>query len=128
MNKKKALLKLQEIMNSSNLVIHPAVISDIMKILKNSGQEAKVFATLAARLEFLSNHKQAASVHKEFEPLGDGVYSMHVAVSSINLRVLYTFRDPNTILLLAFYERAGKSHTDYTGKKKIALERLEELL
>lgn len=127
MNKETALQKIQEILGSGRFVIHPDLIKDIMKTIKNSGKESRVFTTLIARLEFLAEHKQEASIHKEFEPIGDGFYSMHIAVSDTNLRIIYAFQDPETVLLLAFFERAGKRKTDYTGKKQIAQQRMKQL-
>lgn len=75
------------------------------------------------------DHGTDAVKHKEFELLArtDGIYSMHIATTGINLRILYVFRTPDTILLLAFFERQGKRHTDYTDKIREAKQRLTEL-
>ena len=128
MNKQEALRRLAELLGSFSISLHPAVLDEIMSIITNSGCESRVFATLSKRLFFLSEYgNQAQFYHEEFEHLGRGIYSMHVAVASLNIRVLYAFRDPDTILLLAFYERGGKKKTDYTSKIKEAEKRLDEL-
>lgn len=129
MNKKKALSQLILMLSRSGFIIYQKMIDELMSIVGNSGVEDKVFSIFSARLEFLTNHGNHAQIcHKEFEHIGEGIYSMHIAVDPLNIRILYAFRDPNTILLLAFYERGGKKHTDYTYKISEARKRLEELL
>jgi len=66
-------------------------------------------------------------LHEEFEHLGGGIYSFHIAIKNKNIRILYTLLGNNIILLLAFFERAGKSATDYTRKIEEANYRISEL-
>lgn len=51
---------------------------------------------------------------------------MHLSSRGFNARIMYAFL-PNhePVLLHAFYEKAGKKRTDYTGKVELALSRLE---
>ena len=65
--------------------------------------------------------------HKEFENIGGGLYSMHLAGKGFNLRILYAFlANQSPVLLLAFHERAGKRKTDYSGYIPQAAERLRQ--
>lgn len=128
MNKKKILEHLIEVFGNSSCLVHESLIPEIRDLLEKSGEELKVLKMLSARLQVLQGQKHMAQLYnKEFELLGHGIYSMHIATSNKNIRILYAFRDPDTILLLAFHERSGKSKTDYTGKIDEALKRLREL-
>lgn len=127
MNKEKSLRHLKQLLSQSNFVVYPKMIEELLAIIAKSGVEKKVFTTLISRLEFLSNHKQQTQLHhKEFELIGDGIYSMHIDVNQLNIRILYSFKDSDTVLLLAFFERGGKNHTDYTPKIPEAKRRLRE--
>ena len=68
-----------------------------------------------------------ATVLREFEPLGGGLYSMHLSGQGYNIRILYGFM-PNgqPVLLLAFHERAGKAKTDYSSHIPEAQKRFAE--
>ena len=62
-----------------------------------------------------------------FEHIGQGIYSMRLHAKGYNIRILYGFlSDEKPVLLLAFYERAGKRKTDYTPYLDPARKRLEE--
>ena len=64
---------------------------------------------------------------KEFESIGNGLFSMHLTGSGYNIRVLYSFlQNQQPILLSSFYERGGKRNTDYTKYIEPAKARLEE--
>jgi len=106
--------------------IHPDVIVEIVAELKHSGNEAGFVSVLEARLKFLNEHGIQATIHKEFEPIEKGVYSMHIAGKGFNMRVLYAFSDGAPVLLLAFHEISGHKTTDYTGKVSVSLGRLKE--
>ena len=76
----------------------------------------------------LSQMGLQATTLNGFEPIEKGIYSMKFKFSGFNIRILYAFRgDEEPILLLAFYERAGKSCTDYSGCIKPACDRLAEM-
>lgn len=54
--------------------------------------------------------------------------SLHLSSKSFNVRFIMTFHDnQQPVFLVAFYERAGKSKTDYSQYEKIAKNRYNEL-
>lgn len=125
MNKEEALNQLAELL--SGFTIHHKACAEILSYIQGSGAETSVFSVLAQRLTFLKDQKHQATKHKEFELLKGGIYSMHIATSSINLRILYAFRNSDIVLLCAFFEREGKKRTDYTSRIPEAQARLAEL-
>ena len=107
--------------------VHPALIPELLSLLSESGIENNFFNILLARLKFLNQHGILATRHKEFEPIENGIFSMHVTGAGFNIRILYAFApDKSPVLLLAFHERAGKRKTDYTIPKKEAVKRMKE--
>ena len=126
MNKKDFLEKLVQALHG--IVLHLALIPELLEELKQSGGEKTFLNILTARLSFLRTEGIQATVHKEFEPISDGIYSLHAKGKGFNIRILYGFlSDGRPALLLAFHERAGHNKTDYTGKIPVALARLKEL-
>lgn len=126
MNKKDFIRRLLETL--APFLAHKEMIGELVAELKQSGNEKAFLATLEKRLKFLSDQGILATVHEEFELISDGIYSMHLACQGFNIRILYGYlpsRRP--ALLMAFHERAGHSATDYTGKAKIAADRLAEM-
>lgn len=109
---------------------HMELLHEITTIIKESGYEAKLFRLLLARLKFLNEHRiQAHEYHQEFERLNRNIYSMHLAKKEFNIRILYSFDMNNRpVLLVPFYERAGKRKTDYTPYISIAEARLIEFM
>ena len=115
----------------SLIVYHAKILQDLTALIAGSGCEEKFFTTLLARLKFLLLQGTQATRHKEFEALKgeDGLFSMHISVRDLNVRILYAFSPQNTpILLLAFHERAGKRKTEYSAYTGPARERLKEKL
>ncbi len=125
MNKDEFIKLLAE--SFGNILIHPALCPELLKLLKQSGQEKQFLSILAKRLKFLQSEGIQATQHEEFERLEDNIYSMHIASKQLNIRILYSFLNDGSVLLHAFYERAGKRHTDYTGTIALARARLNEL-
>lgn len=112
----------------AGILVHPRVFSELLDILSQTGVEKEFFRTLQKYLGILSQMGINAIRLKGFENIGSGIYSMRFIFSSSNIRILYTFRgDEEPILLLAFYEREGKSCTDYSGCIKLACDRLTEM-
>lgn len=112
----------------AGILVHPRVFSELLDILSQTGVEKEFFRTLQKYLGILSQMGINAIRLKGFENIGSGIYSMRFIFSSSNIRILYTFRgDEEPILLLAFYERAGKSCTDYSGYIKPACDRLADM-
>ncbi|MCD8341220.1 MAG: type II toxin-antitoxin system RelE/ParE family toxin [Clostridiales bacterium] len=130
MNRKKALLLLFQIFNGlldERFSIHELIQDELLDILKNSGAEQKVFNLLVARLNLLQFYWERACELREFEPLRNGIYSMHIDTANMNVRILYAFNGSKVYLLHAFFERGGKKHTDYTGRIELAQKRLNEM-
>lgn len=126
MNKKDFILRLLEALEP--FLVHEDVLGELVGELKQSGNEKAFLAVLAKRLKFLAAYGILSTTHEEFEPISDGIYSMHMSGQGFNIRILYGFlpsRRP--ALLMAFHERAGHSATDYTGRAKIAADRLAEM-
>ncbi|WP_370812706.1 hypothetical protein [Butyricicoccus pullicaecorum] len=109
-----------------NIQVDRALLSELLKLLKQSGQEKQFLTILSKRLKFLQSQGTQATQHEEFERLEDNIYSMHIACKQLNIRILYSFLNDGTVLLHAFYERAGKRHTDYTGTIALARARLNK--
>ena len=111
-----------------SIEVSDTLVSELVKIVAETGNELSVFKIFIQRLSFLQSLGALAVRHKEFESIGDGLFSMHLAGTDFNIRILYSFlpnRQP--VLLLAFYERGGKRKTDYTPYKDPALSRLKQI-
>ena len=106
-----------------------ALIPEIMDCLSKSGKEESFLNLLVKRLYQLSALGfRACDLLEEFENLGGGLYSMHLAQKEYNIRILYAFlQNGQPVLLLSFYERAGKKRTDYTPYLPPALDRFKRM-
>lgn len=126
MNEKKFILELYNVLK--DFIVYDDLLPEIVKLLKKSGCEKAFLALLFTRLRFLSKEGVLATRHQEYELLGDGVYSMHVVVRTLNIRILYMFFPGQApVLLHAFFEREGHNNTDYSGKIRLAQDRFQEL-
>lgn len=112
----------------SQFVCHSRLLDELADFISGSGYEKAFFKQLQKRLYQLSAFNLHAVQLEEFEPLGDGLYSMHLAGKNFNIRILYCFL-PNSqpALLLAFYERGNKKKTDYTSHIPTAKDRKAEM-
>lgn len=112
----------------SEISYHYRLVDELLSLISKSGNEMQFFKLLVLRLRQLSMKGIEATLLTEFEPLQDGLYSMHMSGKGFNIRIIYSFL-PNKqpVLLLAFYERGGKRHTDYTPHMEPALSRLREM-
>jgi len=103
---------------------------EILEITDGSGRIGLFIKHFVKRLIILSQKgKNAISCgYKLFERIDSELYSMIFLEDELNIRILYAFL-PNgePVLLMAFYERSGKRHTDYTIPKTIAMQRLNEI-
>jgi Uncharacterized protein conserved in bacteria len=125
MKKETVITRLTKILYG--ILFHDLFLSEIVNLIFASGFEEKVFTLLIARLRLLSTRGAAVTQAKEFESIGSGLYSMHLAGKGFNLRILFSFlpnRQP--VLLLAFHEREGKKKTDYSTYLDPALSRFDE--
>ena len=111
----------------SGFWVHKSLIDDLLPILSNSGSETKFFNLLLARLKWLLERGVQATTHKEFEPISNGIYSMHMAGNGFNIRILYAFApDQSPVILTAFFERGGKRKTSYEPYIPVAQRRMKE--
>lgn len=125
MNKDEVLLYLRNYFASID--VSDELIPELLSLIAETGVEASVFRILLQRLQLLLSLGVTATRHKEFEPIKNGLYSMHLAGKNFNIRILYSFlSNRNPVLLLAFYEREGKRKTDYTPYIAPALARLQQ--
>lgn len=126
MNKKDVMARLLALLN--NILSYSGLQNELLPLIAGSGFEAKFLALFVSRLQSLASLGIQATVMREFEPLGGGLYSMHLSGKGFNIRILYGFL-PNgqPALLLAFHERAGKYKTDYSTRIPIAQLRLAEM-
>lgn len=113
MNRETLMIYLLSFLSDFEMV--DSLITNLLDIAAGSGYEAALIKLLVKRLGQLSALGVSAVNLEEFESIGNGLFSMHLAGKGFNIRILYSFlpnRQP--VLLLAFYERAGKKNTDYT--------------
>lgn len=89
MNKDEFIRLLAE--SLGNVSVHPALLPELLKLLKQSGQEKQFISILTKRLKFLESEGTQATLHEEFERLEDNIYSMHIASKQLNIRILYSF-------------------------------------
>ena len=96
-------------------------------IISKTGHEEDIFRMLVLRLKILSDLGINATRHKEFENIGNGLFSMHLAGNGFNIRILYALQsNQQPVFLLTFYERGGKRRTDYSAQIPKALELLKK--
>lgn len=126
MNRKQFLKWLTDTI--AQFAFFPDLLSELLDILSETGVENKFIKTLVLRLQVLGQDGVLAITSKEFESIGDGIFSMHLPGKGYNIRILYSFLDnQQPVLLYAFYERAGKRKTDYSMHIPAAIERLKQL-
>lgn len=124
-------MKKEDVLNGIMRIIgsfkhHSYLLQELVDLLANTGAELAFFKLLTLRLAQLTQLGVNAVRLKEFEPLGGGLYSMHLAGKTFNIRILYSFlKNREPVLLLAFYERENKKNTDYTNHIQPALDRLK---
>ena len=112
-----------------NVIYSTRLVPEIVDIIAKNGQELNFAKTLAIRLRMMSMLGVQSTQAKTFEPIKDGIYSMHLDNKIYNIRILYAFLpSQQPALLLAFYERGGKRKTDYSPYIEPAKARLEELI
>lgn len=129
MNKLKLLKELEN--EFAGFAVHPDLIPEITGIISKSGAEKAFLSKLRYALLFLKRFGITAHIQptNQFEKLQEtaDLFSMHITGRTFNVRILYSFADDGTILLHGFYERQGKSVTDYTAAIPVALSRKAEM-
>lgn len=125
MNKDSVLQLLQNLFSSID--VHDELTPELLEIISKTGAEQRYFKTIVLQLTILLQSGVLATKRSDFELVGDGIFSMKQKSSEYNIRILYSFL-PNRkpILLCAFYERSGKSKTDYTPYIPVAKARLAQ--
>lgn len=132
MNTKEMLKTLSQFF--SDFLCHPRFLEELRNILKSdlSGKEKRLFKQLATQLMNIKTMGQMVYTadHNEIIKGADGhYYSIHLESSQYNVRLLVHISEDNIpYFLSAFYERAGKSRTDYSQFTPILEERLKQML
>lgn len=125
MNKDAVLHILQNLF--SGIDVHEELTPELLELISRTGAEDQYFKTIIFQLAILMQVGVLATNRPDFELVKDGIYSMKQKSSEYNIRILYSFL-PNRkpILLCAFYERGGKSKTDYSPYLPVAKARLAQ--
>ena len=132
MNTKELLKLLSE--QFSGYVYHVSFLEELYTILRKelSGKEKQLFKQLATQLENIRKMGRMVYMADRNERLkGDGsrYYSIHLSSAQYNVRLLvYITGSGIPYFLSAFYERGGKSRTDYSSHIPVLDKRLEQLL
>lgn len=132
MNTKELLKILSE--QFSEYVCHISFLEELYSILRKdlSGKEKQLFKQLTTQLENI--RKMGRMVHmadhnERLKGKGSRYYSIHLSSSQYNVRLLIYIDSTGTpYFLSAFYERAGKSRTDYSRHISVLDKRLKQLL
>ena len=112
----------------SNFLIHNRFLAELLSLISGTGFEKSFYKILQKQLFILSSLGVLATEMKEFELIGDGIFSMHITGKDFNIRILYCFM-PNSqpAFLLPFFERQGKGRTDYSSYLPVAQTRKLEM-
>lgn len=110
---------------------HPKLISDIETFFEKNQNDAEKFVELlVARLRILENIGPLALQNSNFESLkqAKGLFRIKLKTSNRNFRIIYSYKNNGEILLHCFYERGGKSRTNYKRAIQTAQKRYEEIM
>lgn len=125
MNQEECFAELDLLLNSFRC--HTRLLGELLELIAKTGAERNFLSTLLTRLRNLRSMGVQVTQQRGFELLGDGIFSMRIAGKNYNIRILFAFLpDKTPYLLHAFYERAGKRVSDYSGKISLAKSRLAE--
>ena len=131
MNTKAALTKLSEILGT--FTVHGQFLVELQHLLKKDlrGKESVFFTALITQLNNLSNFGpmiHTVDGHEKLRGADGHFYSIHLQNKQFNVRLIVHISDLSEIsLLCAFYERAGKSATDYSQYVNVMEQRFYEL-
>jgi hypothetical protein len=132
MNTKEMLKTLSH--HFSDVECHTTFLEELSKIIKKelSGKEKQVFKQLTVQLENIRSMGclvHTADHNEKLKHLDGHYYSIHLESSQYNVRLLIYITDENTAYFLcAFYERSGKSRTNYSQYTPILKKRLKQML
>ncbi|MDF2952300.1 MAG: hypothetical protein K0S18_1883 [Anaerocolumna sp.] len=127
MNKIRAMIELKTLLEGTKA--HPAVGKEIFELILGTGSEKEFIRLLGKQLEFIRQLGNRVIELAQFEKLKDykNLYSMHLEGKTFNIRVLYSYGINCEIFLHCFYEKEGKSTSEYRTHAPIAIERLKEM-
>lgn len=118
----------------SDFIFHELFLKEFSNILQKnvSGKEKQLFKQLSTQLNYiktLGRRVHMADSNEQLRHNDDIYYSIHLSNSQYNVRLL-TYIDSNNqpYFLCAFYERAGKSKTNYSSYLPVLNQRLFQLL
>lgn len=132
MNTKELLDSLSE--QFSGYTCHISFLEELYNILRKdlSGKEKQLFKQLTAQLEnirIMGRMVHMADRNERLKGSGSRYYSIHLSSAQYNVRLLIYIDGAGTpYFLCAFYERAGKSKTDYSRHIATLDKRLKQLL
>lgn len=132
MNTKEMLRMLSEYF--SDFECHVAFLEEFYSILRKnvSGKEKLLFKQLAAQLENIKKMGRMvymADDNEQIKGKNGYYYSIHLTCSQYNIRLLiHISKDGAARFLSAFYERAGKSRTNYSTHTPVLEQRLKQLI
>ena len=135
MNKRKILLEMAEMLREyleKGLLFHKKFAEELKEALVNaSGSEGRIFNMLGRQLSYvatLGRNVNKADGNEIIKYQKRRYYSLHIQGNNFNIRLLMTFNKNDVPLFLAcFYEREGKSHSDYSQWTSVLDARYEEI-
>lgn len=137
MKKKEAIQKLKEYLleyQEKGYIFHKKFIVELKDIVvKLTGKEVEIFNLLVKQLKYIDKFGRRVDTLGKNEKLKhmnieQEYYSLHLKGKGFNLRMLLTFSENDTPLILGvFDEKSGKGVTDYSKWKKILITRYQEL-
>lgn len=89
MNKENVLQLLVKFING--FVYNKELISELTEIISKTGGEKRFFTLMVNKLRLLAELGLDAVQLTEFENIGQGIFSMHLATKLFNIRILYGF-------------------------------------
>lgn len=112
-----------------NVKAHPEVGNEIITLVIGNGHEKEFIKLFKKQLNYARTLGYKVTELKQFEKLSEspGLYSMHLKSKNFNIRIIYSYYDNGELLLHCFYEKQGKSATEYSTHIPIAKERKKEL-
>lgn len=122
-------LELLTIKFKDKIVFHPLFTREFEDFLRKHGNQEVIIQMLYGRLIFILESGKDYGIPWVESLKGEpNLYSLHIDVRSINLRLLYSRTSNKRLFLHAFYERGGKKNTSYNKSIQIAIERRESYL
>lgn len=128
------LNSLKKYSDNYGFVFHKLFLLELSNLLKNvKGHENELFSLINKQLSFimaLNTRVNDADSNEVLKYKSEQLfYSLHLSSKNFNIRFIITFHN-NTIpvFLVAFFERSGKSSTDYSQYEEPAKNRYKEYL